>query len=156
MGFCAVCGKQTKIKRHLLGKNKHHFCNKTCSNKGMTIEARLYPNRDGRTILASTGHIMQATGEYYDYYGKDNRKHRKYKAQHRLLIASFIGRPLKRNSEPVWHLNGVPTDNRLENLYVFSDIGEMMRALSGTIPFPSESNVQNLCRRGQTGTNGSP
>ena len=49
-----------------------------------------------------------------------------YALEHRLVMASVIGRPLGRD-EIVHHINGNPADNRPENLEVMSQAEHIRR-----------------------------
>ena len=61
--------------------------------------------------------MINAQGYVWQYVGRDHpmSNHRGYAAQHRVVMAERIGRPLLVN-ENVHHLNGVRNDNREENL----------------------------------------
>lgn len=67
-----------------------------------------------------------------------------YIAEHRMIAERILGRYLDFWSEPIIHLNGVPADNRPENLHIFPSMSAMKRALEGTDPFPQESNLSPL------------
>ena len=49
-----------------------------------------------------------------------------YVAEHRLVMADHIGRPL-RKGEVVHHVNEIPTDNRIENLRLCANSGSHIR-----------------------------
>lgn len=51
---------------------------------------------------------------------------RRYVYEHRLVMAEAIGRTL-REEEVVHHINGCVTDNRIENLILFSNHSEHMK-----------------------------
>lgn len=73
-------------------------------------------------------------GYRYLYVPSHNGRRGAYVAEHRLVMAAAIGRPLLR-SEVVHHLNGDPMDNRPENLWVFPSNAEHLRhELKGRIP----------------------
>jgi predicted transcriptional regulator len=67
-------------------------------------------------------------GGYYYIYSPDHPNATKQKrvAEHRLVMESKLGRYLLR-TEVVHHRNGVPTDNRPENLEVFQSNAEHLK-----------------------------
>lgn len=65
--------------------------------------------------------------------------------EHRKFVSDHIGRKLKYWSEPILHINGNNTDNRLSNLYVCSNMSEMATILNSySAPYPHKSNVDSL------------
>lgn len=72
------------------------------NHEGLALEKN--PSwKGGRIFDKSTGYIKISVGK------------KKYKYEHRLIMEKFLGRSLL-PSESVYHINGVKTDNRFDNL----------------------------------------
>lgn len=141
---CTNCGTMSRHRRSQLYDRQHHFCSKSClfiwqkgKNTGMW--------KGGFAVSGNTGHILVLTDEKYER----THKHRtspsnKYRPEHRLVAEKYLGRKLKRNSEPILHLNGLPTDNRPANLYICNDRSQMLRMLKGDLFMPEKGNLEDL------------
>lgn len=68
----------------------------------------------GKKVKTTEGYIVVYCPEY------PNAQNGKYVYEHRLVMANHIGRPL-RTDEHVHHINGIKTDNRIENLLLTSN-----------------------------------
>lgn len=100
---CERCGNTFYARR----SDDHRHCSKRCGLMG----GRHPGWRGGRTI--HKGYVLVRPGD--DPIALQMVTHRGYVAEHRLVIARAIGRPLTRH-EHVHHINGDKTDNRIENL----------------------------------------
>lgn len=93
--------------------------------------------RSGSLHKGWKGGVVRNRAGYIEVYCPNHphqRKHTKYVLQHRLVMEEHLGRFLAK-SEVVHHKNGDKTDNRIENLELFSSNAEHLAAtLKGNVP----------------------
>jgi hypothetical protein len=105
-GQCKVCGHNLGRNEGVKGRNSNGCC-KEC-NKGENSQKWKggYFNKDGYKVLTIGT--------------------KKYKLEHRLVMEKHLGRELFED-ETVHHVNGVRTDNRIENLELW--VGAPVRGI---------------------------
>jgi hypothetical protein len=107
---CEQCG----IK--FIGKESYHiykFCSYKCYHQSLI----------GRPSKKRKEKIFR-TGYYYIFKPEHpNSGKQGYVAEHRLVMEDYLGRYLTR-SEVVHHVNHIITDNRIDNLQLFSSPGQ--------------------------------
>jgi hypothetical protein len=77
------------------------------------------PHRESRHARAGKGGYIQLGLAPDDPFVEMSRGKDRSVLEHRLVMAEHLGRPLTRDEE-VHHLNGIKTDNRLENLELWT------------------------------------
>lgn len=109
---CANPECPNMVERRISDMRERIFCSRSCSAKVLTTEGHggRPSARIGDTKLSAEGYTME-------YVGKDNPlgDGRGWVRQHRLIMASVIGRKLESWETP-HHANGIRSDNRPENL----------------------------------------
>ena len=95
-------------------------CNKKHTAKGMCQmhyrRNKLYKNPE---VVMNTGKTYDRDGYVFIRYISGNGRAGKYKYEHRLVMEQMIGRELL-GIENVHHKNGIRSDNRPENLELWS------------------------------------
>ncbi len=118
----AVGSGRTRIREFLERNGIRRFFSKS-------LKAEKSPQWRGGRFVAKDGYV-----EVYAPSHPNRHKHTPYVYEHRLVMESHIGRYLLRN-EVVHHKNGNPSDNRIENLELFSSNGEHLKyELTGRCP----------------------
>ena len=107
---CEVCGKEKYVYPHKVSASGRMYCSLECRNKDSSFMLRGadHPAWKGGRFLLS-GYVYIKTHDH------PNRNSGNYMAEHRLVMEKHLGRYLTANEE-VHHVNGIKTDNRLENL----------------------------------------
>lgn len=106
------------------------FCSVECKHKGTLGEERV----QGTHYTRSDGYVAVKVGV------------RKYELEHRLVMAEYLGRSLRRE-EHVHHKNGVTDDNRIDNLEVL--LSDEHARVTGAVPWARQRarRVQLVCHR---------
>ena len=120
--ICLVCNKTFQVKNYR--KDTAMFCSYICAGKHKYLKVKdsfvhgmngsNHPMWKGGEILNSQGYILVYSPNH-PYKDKRN-----YIREHRLVMEKYIGRFLL-PSEVIHHINGIKTDNRIENLKIVSN-----------------------------------
>lgn len=108
---CTKCGKTYEIYAHDPRIETTKFCSRECCYKWKNMVGA------GITRHTGNGYILIRMPEH------PNANRRGFIYEHRLVMEKHIERQLSMN-EVVHHINGIKTDNRIENLKLFSSTGE--------------------------------
>jgi len=92
----------------IIDKKFKHVGSFKKGNKSYPHEREKNPNWKGGKWINSQGYVMVL----------DSKK--KYVPEHRLVVEKYIKRRLS-SKEVVHHINEIKTDNRIENLMIFSN-----------------------------------
>ena len=100
------------------GKTVEHFFKKfgLQSRYSGATDGERSPNWTGGRVRCSSGHMKVFYTIPHAYKGRNQ----KYVLEHILIMEKVLGRPLK-HPEIVHHKNGIPDDNRPENLQLMAD-----------------------------------
>jgi len=108
---CSVCGKERWVKLDKNGKPIHKKCG-SCGKKGKNN-----PHWKGGKYAGKERCIwvrVESTSPFFKMRNCQN-----YIEKHRLVMAEYLGRCLT-SEEIVHHINGIKSDNRIENLMLMS------------------------------------
>ena len=106
---CHECGKEREFTKSVINKGGGLYCSVECRRKhqGERMRGENHPNwKGGRRECSKHKYVMiknVETGEY--------------EREHRMVVEESLGRKLE-TYELVHHMNGIKTDNRLENLMI--------------------------------------
>lgn len=112
---CDNCKADYWEKKYFAFRYKRSFCSRKCHNEGKYLI-----NNKEKSHLWKGGKIKHG---YYIFIklgrGIPGTDSQGYAREHRLVMERHLGRLLNKD-EDVHHINGVKTDNRIENLIVLT------------------------------------
>lgn len=110
---CHVCGTLVYRKPREIGER--NYCSKQCQNANLSAIVSAISLRGAERWNWQGGVIMRSGYRFIRMLDHPNANAHGYVAEHRMVMAEKIGRPLKPN-ELVHHVNHDKTDNRAANL----------------------------------------
>lgn len=125
---CKECGKEFEVSKWRLNNKNPLCCSNACrgtyisKHKNPSYKTRFKPKeshwnwRGGKTE-STNGYVMVNMPDH------PFCNSRGYVPEHRLVMETYLGRLLKQ-TEQVHHINGIRSDNRIENLVVFESRSE--------------------------------
>jgi len=132
---CDNCNAKFRRTRAKTVRGKHQFCSLECRDlfKHKYPESQIEANKKRSEALKGSKSYLWKNGrrKYSSYVAIYNRKHpfcnkAGYVMEHRLVMEKKIGRYLK-PEERVHHINEIKSDNREENLMLFSTDADHQR-----------------------------
>ncbi len=98
-----------------------YLCRCDCGNETLIQSASFTTTKScGCIQQADVGHrILKTSGYYLIKVRKDLKKMDNYKYEHVYVMEQNLGREIKKD-ETVHHINGIKTDNRIENLELWA------------------------------------
>lgn len=120
--ICIKCVHKKTIKEKNMNKATHKDnckCHRCRIGKGY-FKGKNNPMWKGGIIKLKTGYVYVYIEESSPFYSMvSNGIRNGYVAEHRLVMAQKLGRPLLKK-ETVHHKNGIKNDNRIENLELWA------------------------------------
>jgi len=125
--ICQECGKEYECRPDHI--NRSHFCSCRCNalnHRNTVLQRKTYtsginhPMWKGGKTINSQGYVLVLLRKH------PNCESNGYFREHRLVMEKHLGRYLLK-SEDVHHINGIRTDNRIENLELITNRSEHIK-----------------------------
>jgi len=113
---CLDCGKERWVLATILGSPRNFRCGSCACKLTAPLKVKRrekHPNWKGGRYCSVAGYMEARVDRDSLFYPMTRSGDRVY--EHRLVVAQSLGRCLE-SHEIVHHINGIRTDNRLENL----------------------------------------
>jgi hypothetical protein len=114
---CAICGQEFVPNGQAKGQET---CSHSCAGKLVRQRSPVDPSKSPRYKqgrIVRKGYIWIYKPDHPTIQNRNNKK--KYILEHRLVMEQVLGRLLE-PYEQVHHINGIPSDNRPENLELWT------------------------------------